>query len=124
MLTHIIEATNGINWGKFIVARFDAEEWRKRSPISGSAMPLLRETGWDPDFVWVLDLQTGEGALFRPGGLAGADLNRHKIWVCPLYEPFLCWLYQQDLSDLSALPETVQLPEAEPALYGYRRPGK
>ena len=57
----------------------------------------------------VLDLQTGEGAIFMPGGLAAADLDKHGIWVCPLFEPFLAWLYKQDLSDLDALPAVVEI---------------
>jgi hypothetical protein len=125
MLTKIIEATNGFNWGKFLVARFD-HEWRQRSAISDSKTPLLRQLGWDPNFVWVLDLQTGEGALFavQPSAQARSDLNKHRIWVCPLFEPFLVWLYQQDISDLEVLPGIVQLPEAESAFYGYRRQGQ
>lgn len=126
MLTRIIEATNGFNWGKFLLARFDAQEWQKRSVISNSRSPLLRELGWDPEHLWVLDLQTGEGAFLRVSryGHAPSDLNRkHRIWVCPLYEPFLVWLYQQDTSDLEALPDQVELAGADSAFYGYRRPG-
>lgn len=39
-------------------------------------------------------------------------------------EPFVEWLYQQDLTDLDALPRYVEFPDAEFALAGYRRPGK
>jgi len=121
MITKIIEATNGFNWGKFAVCRFTLDQWCKVSPISHA--PLLSGLGWDPRFIWVLDLQTGEGAFFRPGGLASADLNKHKIWVCPLYEPFLEWLYKQDLVELEFLPDVVELPNAESSFHGYRRPG-
>lgn len=123
MLTKIIEATNEFNWGKFMIAQFDAQEMSRRSTISGSQQSLIREIGKGPGGLWVLDLQTGEGAFFYPRGLARADLNKHKIWVCPMFEPFLEWLYQQDITDLSALPDLVQLPKAESALWGYRRPG-
>lgn len=87
--------------------------------------PLLAQLGWGPEHLWVLDLQTGEGAYFRPGGYAKADLDRHKIWVCPMFEPFLTWLYKQDLSDLDALPAGVELTEDEApsAMHGYRRGG-
>ena len=71
----------------------------------------------------MLDLQTCEGAAFSPGGLVSADLNKHRVWVCPLYEPFLNWLYKQDTTDLSALPAHVDLPDAEFQMSGYRRPG-
>jgi hypothetical protein len=119
--TKIIETTNRLNWGKFLLCRLD-DEWSARSAVSGSRMPLLREIGWSPEHLWVLDLQTGEGAFFLPGRHAKADLNRHKIWVCPMFEPFLEWLYQQDLADLDALPALVEL-HAEFAFYGYRRTG-
>lgn len=123
METKIIEATNQLNWGKFMLCRFDTE-WRARSAVSGLNAPLLREIGWSPNHLWVLDLQTGEGAFFLPqrNGSAKAELNgKHRIWVCPMFEPFLEWLYQQDLTDLQALPQLVELPHAEFALYGYRR---
>jgi hypothetical protein len=125
MITKIIEATNGFNWGKFMLARFDAQEWARPTHIEGEGgRPMLPQLGWDKHNIWVLDLQTGEGAMFKPHGIARIDLNeKHKIWVCPLYEPFLCWVYQQDLSDINKLPDLVQLPEAEGALYGYRRKG-
>jgi hypothetical protein len=140
MDTVFIEATNtaagGVNWGKFMVARWTREEWGRSSEVtdqhirdSGSnseayriGRPLLGQIGWSPHHITVIDLQTGEGAIFRPGGLASADLNKHRIWVCPLFEDFLTWLYRQDLSHLEKLPRLVNL-DTESALYGYRRPG-
>jgi hypothetical protein len=122
--TKIVEATNGMNWGKFLVTRF-TDEWQRAPALPEAAMsgPLLRQVGWTREHVGVWDLQTGEGALFRPGGHAGADLAKHAIWVCLLYEPFLAWLYAQDLHDLDALPDLVALPDAPRGLYGHRRPG-
>lgn len=121
MKTKIIEGSNGFNWGKFLVARF-TDEWDYKSKIDG--LPLLRTRGWTPDNLWVMDLQTGEGALFRPGGFAVADLEKHKVWVCPLFEGFLTWLYKQDLSDLDKLPDVVDdLPKELSALWGHRRSG-
>lgn len=124
MQTKLIEATNGINWGKFLLGRLDTE-WSARSAMSDATpIPLLRQVGMAPDQMLVLDLQTCEGALFsvRPGGLPQADLTKHQIWVCPMFQPFLTWLYLQDVSDLDALPHVVEL--AAPAvLGGYRRPG-
>lgn len=122
MKLYPFEATNGANWGKFAVGR-PGDEWKWRSQISDSGGPLLRELGWDHGTIWVWDLQTGEGAMFRPGGYARADLNKHAIWVCPMFEPFLTWLYQQDLSDLEALPQLVELPDAPFEFHGYRRQG-
>jgi hypothetical protein len=127
MQTRIIEATQkadeGPNWGKFCVARFDTE-WAQPSAIGYPGLGLLDQCGWSRKHLWVLDCQTGEGAFFKPGGYAQYDLNeKHKIWVCPLFEPFLEWLYEQDLSDLNALPDLVELSGAPAALSGYRRPG-
>ena len=123
MHTKIIEATNGFNWGKFLLGRFDEQEASYRSVVSESGQPLLREIGWGASHLWVLDLQTGEGGCFRLGGLARADLNKHKIWVCPMFEPFLEWLYEQPDTDFAKLPAVVELPHAESDLYGYRRGG-
>lgn len=119
---HFLEATNGPNWGKFGVGRFTAEEWGYRTHMrEGLELPLLSGRGWSSDHLLVLDLQTGEGAIFRPGGSASSDLNdRHQIWVCPLFEPFLEWLYKQDTSDLSKLPALVDI-EAPYAMHGHRR---
>jgi hypothetical protein len=121
MQTKFIEVTNGQrNWGKFILIKFDSE-WAEKSAFTGRS--LLGEVGWAPDNIIVFDLQTGEGARFRPGGCVKADLDKHKIWVCPMYEPFLNWLYRQDLTDLSKLPSELDIPDAEFAMAGYRRPG-
>jgi hypothetical protein len=138
MITKIIEATHGPdgNWGKFMLMRFDSE-WAYQSqlptrnlhPIEAAlfrASPLLSKVGWSHKHLIVFDLQTGEGAIFYPGGHASYDLNqKHKIWVCPMFEPFLNWLYKQDLSDLTALPSVVTFTheEAEFAMSGYRRKG-
>ena len=124
MQTKIVEASNGFNWGKFMLGRLDSE-WSHRSAVSGLSMPLLRELGWGDEHLWVLDLQTGEGACFRinPKGRASNDLNKHRVWVCPLFEPFLQWLYQQDVADIERLPSVVELPRTELAFWGYRREG-
>ena len=119
-----MEVTNGPNWGKFLVARFD-EEWELKSELTRD--PLLRSLGWWSDhYLWVLDLQTGEGALFSPGGHAHNDLKRHAIWVCPMYEPYLEWLYQwwrDGNRSIAELPRLVELPNAPFSMHGYRRPG-
>jgi hypothetical protein len=122
MFSKFVEVTNGPNnWGKFMVARFNTE-YAYRSNIA-EQMPLLRTIGWTHRHIIVFDLQTGEGASFLPGGRAAYDLDKHRIWVCPLFEPFLEWLYKQDLTDLSKLPATIDLPDAPVAMSGYRRKG-
>lgn len=131
MRTKIIEVTNGFNWGKFLIGEFDTE-WGLKSeiPLDPSIealnMPLLNQLGWARgQYFLVLDLQTGEGAIFNPVGSARHDLNgKHKIWVCPMFEPFLLWLYEQPM-DLDKLPTVVNFTEQEApsAMYGYRRGG-
>lgn len=105
------------NWGKFMLGRFTPEEWAAQSAVAGT---ILSGRGWSPEHLLVLDLQTGEGSIFRPGGLASADLKKHAIWVCPLFPYFLDWLYCQDLTDLSKLPALVEIPHAEFAMAGRR----
>lgn len=122
MKTKIIEVTNGPrNFGKMMLCRFDAE-WSYESRIS-PGIGLLNLVGWTQRHFLLVDLQTGEGAIFKHGGLASADLEKHKVWVCPMFQPLLEWLYKQDISDLDKLPDTVDLPDAEFQLSGYRRPG-
>lgn len=123
MKTQIVEVTNGpLNWGKFLVGRFEAREWFHQSVVSPG--PLLRQIGHNDQqhSVWVLDLQTCEGAMFRIGGSVKYDLDKHRIWVCPMFEPFLEWLYA-NWKDLDSLPTHVDLPDAPFAMSGYRREG-
>lgn len=120
--TRVIEAsTPQGNWGKFMVGVFDVE-WEQRSAVDPGSS-VMRACGWGPDHITVLDLQTGEGGVFFPHGLASADLNKKRVWVCPLFEPFLEWLYRQDLTDVAALPVHVELDHPL-ELQGYRRPGQ
>jgi len=124
MITHFLEATNGPrNWGKFMIARFDEREWAYRSALPEDGMPLIRGRGWSPRHFWMLDLQTGEGAIFMPGGLASADLHKHQIWTCPMFPPTLAWLYEQDLTDLTKLPAHIDLPDVEFQWAGSRGAG-
>lgn len=131
MKLHLFEGrTAGMrhgNWGKFAVGMPGTDEWAWHSQVDqddafARPWPLLRRLGWGPKHVWVWDLATGEGGVFVHGGHARADLNKRAIWVCPLFEPFLTWLYKQDLTQLDALPRLVEL-DAEFELAGYRRPG-
>jgi hypothetical protein len=120
------------NHGKFMVGVLD-EEWAWLSGVD-EGRPLMQACGWwgaATDRIWVFDLQTGEGCFLHPGGSAHADLAKHRVWVCPLFEPWLTWLYEQlrgcaaeDIpARLGELPRVVDLPGAEFALAGYRRPG-
>jgi hypothetical protein len=123
MKTKFIEAHDAdeFNWGKFAICRFDEEEWARRSAVLDVAQ--LRDRGWSPNDILFIDLQTGEGTILNPHGYAPADLANHAIWVCPMAQPFLEWLYRQDLSNLDKLPEKINLGKVPTALRGYRRPG-
>lgn len=128
MITKFVEVSNTFNWGKFLVCRFTPEEWAVRSEVD-PGQRLLAGRGWSQQHLWVLDLQTGEGAYFRPGGLAKADLERHRIWVCPMYEVFLGVLYAHPewCDDITKIPSFVKLEGEEArqasAVYGHRREG-
>ncbi len=131
MRTKIIEAVQKKdapgNWGKFLVAAYD-REWAHQSHVD-IGRPLMKSMGYWPSspFVWVLDMQTGEGAFLQLGGSAHSDLKKHAIWVCPLFEPFLEWLYERyrELGriDIDNLPTLVELPDAPFDTCGYRRSG-
>lgn len=132
MRTQFVEATNGFNWGKFMIASFEADEWRREEHVTDEEhpptvpQPLLRGRGWGPDHRLIVDLQTGEGAIFYPHahGHAPADLDKHRIWVCPMFEPFLAWLYDH-VDEIDDLPPVVEFTEAEApsAMFGHRRTG-
>jgi hypothetical protein len=129
--TRFVEATQsreeGFNHGKFLVGWPEPEEWGRRSVIdadTGADTSLLRRCGWSPDHLLVADLATGEGAFFLPGGMPGADLVKHRVWVCPMFEPFLAWLYDFLRDEPpEMLPAVVELPGVPPTMQGYRRPG-
>lgn len=142
MNVHFIEATQAefnLNHGKFMLARFTPEEARAKSALPGYEQESLWRIGglrnMRPGMTLVLDLQTGEGAAFTlvdrhgdPDHTARYDLAKHKIWVCPMFEPFLGWLYgQTQLGEsetaIQALPRYVEIPTLEGDLAGYRRPG-
>lgn len=120
MKTVFVEATSRkANWGKFMVGVFDQAELARKSSVDGSSMVWGR--GWGPGHVLVVDLQTGEGAIFKMGGFAKADLEKHNIWVCVIFERFLEWLYEQP--DPMNLPPLVEI-EVPIAFAGYRRNGR
>lgn len=127
MQTRLIEAGQGTdgkgpNWGKFCVMWFDSE-WEHQSEVD-PGRALLPACGWPPGFLWVADLQTAEAVYVRPGGSASYDLDKHRVWVCPMFGPFLAWLYRfLEEHDVKELPPYVALPDAVFAFHGYRRPG-
>lgn len=130
MISHFIEASNDANYGKFLLLRFDEREAKTRTRLPGyrnseNIFTFAGHRKLNPDMTFVVDLQTGEGASFDLRGSAKADLEKHKIWVCPMYEFFLSWLYQQnahsEIKDITRLPRYVQLNTDYFAFAGYRR---
>lgn len=121
------------NWGKFLVGLTD-HEWAMQSQVDTLSQPrsILGARGWSPTDILVLDIETCEGAIFSPSGFAPADLVKHRIWVCPLFEHFLTWLYAQLepmdpagwVAWFETVPKVVELPDAPFELRGYRRPGR
>lgn len=126
MITKFIEAHDAakFNWGKFAICKWELEEWSRMSVVDEeTSVGLLHARGWSKHHIWVLDIQTGEGFCTTTDGSPTADLNKHKVWVCPMFEPFLAWLYEQDLTDLEKLPSIVDLGDVPTAMAGYRREG-
>lgn len=125
MKTRIIEATQGIdagaNWGKFLLGEFDDDDWGHVSGVSGNPRGVLNERGWTAEHFLLVDLETGEGGIFRRGGYARADLHKHQIWACPMFGPALDVIEQA--ADFDELPDVLELPDAAAALFGFRRAG-
>lgn len=137
MIARFVEVTNQLNYGKVVVARFTPEEWTYRSQLpDNNGRRLLPSLGWGDQRLQtylVMDLQTGEGALFlleRPGAVQWSLNDKHQIWVCPMFEPFLIWLERWALENGHPSPDTlpglVELTEqdAPSAFRGYRRQRK
>ncbi len=136
MDTKFVEAGHGPhggNWGKFMVGRYTDVELAEpaRFPGCERARRLVNLTGPGRQDIWVLDLQTGEGARFPIEFASTTDvrhqLNKHRIHICPLYEPFLAFLYgyidAHRRTWWEDLPRVVEMPAAEFRLFGRRRPG-
>lgn len=115
MRTKLVEATQSpaFNWGKFMLLQFDYDDAQYQSQIS-KHQRLLAAVGYQGDlkvWLWVLDLQTGEGAVFPVlnNGLLEYDIKEHQIRVCPMYKPFLEWLYANFNGNLEDIPSIVEV---------------
>ncbi len=118
-----VEVTDGTLHGKFMIGVFGDDDHAEREAFSGAL--LLRNRGWSRDHFMLFDLQTGEGALFRPGGRARFDLHRTRICVCPVFEVFLDWLYTHIYEHgpewFHAIPRKMLIPPVI-GIGSYRRP--
>lgn len=137
MIVQFIEATQKIdqfNHGKFMVARFIGDEITAKSALPDYTEHSLWNLGGlrklRPGMTLVLDLQTGEGAGFslEPHGAGQTaarsalyELEKHELWVCPMFPPFLGWLFAQGMGgikgDIRTLPRYVELDTLDGALY-------
>lgn len=138
MRSKIVEAVGGnnFNWGKFMVLQWEPEDWDHTSIVQheydGRVRRLLPSIGHNRRDIMVMDLETCEGAIFSPGGVARSDLRKRRVWVCVLFEPFLDWLYEFYNTHYRAegrpfnvldLPDKVEFPDNPPAFQGHRREG-
>lgn len=137
MDTKFLEAGQGpagLNWGKFLICRYDDRELDERATFPGCEdypRPLVSLRSPGRRAFWVLDLQTGEGVRFDDGLMKPWDiptvLNEHRVWVCVLFEPTMVWLAQFIDSNPNwwdELPRHIELPETPGGLQGYRRSGE
>ncbi len=122
----------GGNWGKFAVGRWTVQELGEKTQFPGcEGQRIASLHGWGGDHVWLFDLQTGESARFYINNPVPVDvrsqLKNHQIWVCPMFEPFMVWLWSHirlNPSWWDTLPRTVELPADTPfEVAGFRRPG-
>ena len=124
MITHFIEASDGVAHGKFMLGRLGGHELGLRSALPGfEEQRLLRVGGLrrlNDRSTLVVDLQTGNGAaFFISRGLWSADLQRTgPIHVCPMFRPFLKWLYEQKvphppITAICDLPRYVEIDPLE-----------
>jgi hypothetical protein len=121
MKTQFLEASGSMNHGRFLILEFEPSDWDVESKVSsGSVLASAGFWTWRPLFA-LIDLVTCEGALFDGRGVARHDLDSRRIWVCPMYEPTLEWLYRQKPVALP-LPGVVEL-DVPGELYGHRRDG-
>jgi hypothetical protein len=121
VITHFIEASDGVAHGKFLLGRLSKVELAARSALPGFKTHRLMSVGGRRKFnertTLMLDLQTGEGAGFYLDGEIDArhDMtSRHpKLWVCPMFRPTLYWLAEQGLGNgagsIAALPHYVEI---------------
>lgn len=126
MRTKILEATQGLNFGKFLVGELDDSEIGRSSSVHHGRTTLeacgfADVSGWR----WVLDLQTREGVFVEMSRFGVRKLDQHQVWVCPLFEPTLHRLGELGPVPVRELPDLLELSydEAPFELFGYRRQG-
>ena len=93
-------------WSRAMVANVACIRNNRSDHLAGMLdRPLLRHVGWVTRHIMMKDLQPGEGAIFRPGGLASYSPDKHQLWVCVAFKDLLKWLYKRDRTISSPAPE-------------------
>lgn len=112
MITHFVEVTDGMMYGKFMVCRLDATELKTTTamPEAPEGQRLLTYSGrrrFNDHTTLVIDLQRGTGFAWPlENGVIGMqhyirehydkDVGPKLAWlVCPMYLPFVLWLHEQ-----------------------------
>lgn len=116
MITHFIEATDGVAHGKFMLGRLDVSEANTQAALPGLTGSIFRNAGgarkFRPECTLILDLQTAQGAgfLLSDWFQTKKELASLKAWVCPMYRPTVLWL-SRECAELpfSELPRYVEL---------------
>ncbi len=120
MKTKIIEVQHESRfyWGKFLIGVF-SKEWDRQSIIDPQEKTLLRQLGWGPDHILIIDLSVGHGMVFKFGGSPVYDVLKKGIYVCPMFTPFLVWAYEniRHDTDFDELPDAIELKDEDVEQY-------
>lgn len=107
MYTQFVEVTDGLAYGKFMVARLDMHDLQARTHMPGARtgdrlMSYGGRRRFNDHSTLVIDLQRGTAAawpLNGPAAYADDYIRSHlqglEKLVCPLYITFVKWLYSQ-----------------------------
>lgn len=105
-----VESANLDLWGKFMVGQFD-EEWQQRSVVDERTSPLMWQLGWTPDWLLVVDLSIGNGAMYTMKGVDERARYKEGTYFCPMQPAFVHWLRAEWKGKLEDLPDSLILPE-------------
>lgn len=105
-----VESANLDLWGKFLVGQYD-EEWHRRSDVYETNVPILWRLGWSPDWLLVVDLSIGNGAMYPMRGIDERERFKEGSYFCPMQPAFVHWLRAEWKGKLEDLPDRIVLPQ-------------
>lgn len=113
MKTKVIEVEEPVPgfWCKFMIGVF-TDEWGHRPVVDApeyEATSLLRQLGWSRDHYLILDLESGQGAIFHRGSHPEWDERTKGLSRNPMLVPLWKWLQTQDLDRIQDFPDKVTL---------------